>query len=719
MSKNKAPISKKKKKKVLRITIVSVVVIALVAGGIIFLPGLIGAESETGPVIEKNTAIVMVGDISKSISASAPIMTSQRLAYKPDSTSEILEILIAEGGYAAAGDTVIVLDTSSADNNIISLEESIEAKNDSIDDKYSSINDLMEDITDRQESIAGLREDISEINEQISDNEASRVELTVMSPMSGAIFGLKVKPGDYVSSGTVIATVTDTSSYEIEMTFSAGILESDIESAKVFYLNNEFEGKIVSIAGYTYKNQSGMELVDVVIAFDTTIVFEKTSGFSGRISTALKDYNSIDEEAPYYADTEQIIAGVTGEILEIYIIEKQSVTEGEAILLLDGESIDSKTETLNNQIESIQSQIDGLNDQIESYNSSIKSIKEDITDLEEEIMEFEEEIEEVRSTYENAYIKADFNGVVTDMNAIIGDLVNTNTSLFTLVSMENPNMVVAIDELDIAEVSEGLEVSVAIDALYETEEKPVNGYVSKIALEGDSQGGVTTYNVTISLLETPEGFRLGMNATATIYTSKSDDTLYLPIEAITIQNGRSFVYLVDETVEGAPVFDVQPSTVTEQDNITNDDLTNIEGTGGGGRGSQDPSAMTEEELAAFEARLADKGMTLDDYYAQQEAPLTSDTVDPDTDELSSELNDYYNGTRIVEVTTGIYNALYIEILSGLEVGDEVVLPPVYVSSNTVTAEESGIIGLPAIPGTGTGGGGGGTGRSSGSLTGGE
>ncbi|HPQ47979.1 MAG TPA: hypothetical protein PLP30_11455, partial [Clostridia bacterium] len=88
MSKDKTPVSMKRKRKIIRLAIVSFMIIALVAAGIVFLPDLIGAESDTGPTIVKNTAVVAVGDISRSLSASAPIVSSEKKTYKPESAGE-------------------------------------------------------------------------------------------------------------------------------------------------------------------------------------------------------------------------------------------------------------------------------------------------------------------------------------------------------------------------------------------------------------------------------------------------------------------------------------------------------------------------------------------------------------------------------------------------------------------------------------------------------
>ena len=730
MSKKKTTVSSKKKRKIIRLSIILAIVIILVVGGILFIPKLLDANNDTGTTLQKRTAEVSEGDITKSIGASAPIVSSEKLSYKPESASEIVDILVEEGSYAAAGDIIMTLDTSSTDSNIQALEDEvdgkksqIEDKQDLIEDKYISIDELREDITDKKEDISDLNADISDIKDQIDDNEATRAELIVTAPIDGTIFDINVSTGDTVSTSTVFATVTDPSSYEIEMSFSSDILEDSIQEVEVKYLNNTFEGEILSFAGYTYKDQFGNELIDVVISFTTDISLTKESDLTAKISVGTKEFRSVTEGIPYFADTENIISEVSGEILELFISEKQSVEQGDPIAILAGESIDNITDSLNSQIESLENQIDGLNDQIDTYYSNIDSyyediadLNEDITALNEDIAELEDEIETVKEGYEDANIKADFNGIVTEINVSVGDSVNTNTSLFTLVSMDNPNMVVAIDELDIAEITDDLEVSVIIDALPATEATPITAFVKSISLEGDYQGGVTTYDVTVTLAGDVEGFRLGMNATATIFTSKSENTLYIPIEAVTIQNGRSFVYVEDDSVVGAPVSDIQ-SNVSPDAEVMVGDTAGIEGEGtsggsggSGGRGNVDPSTMTEEELAAFEARLAEKGMTLEDVQEQ------SDTAAEDASMDSTALLDYYSGTRIVEVTTGIYNALYIEILDGLNAGDVVVLPPLYTSTDNDSTEESGMIGIPGIT-SGTGGGSG-TGRPAGTLPGG-
>ncbi len=96
-----------------------------------------------------------------------------------------------------------------------------------------------------------------------------------------------------------------------------------------------------------------------------------------------------------------------------------------------------------------------------------------------------------------------------------------------------------IDELDILTVMEGQEVKIELDAL---PEEVFEGVVTKIANSGTSGSGVTTYPASIALTQ-KEGISLkeGMNASATIVTGKSENTLIIPLSALTEQDGKQYV----------------------------------------------------------------------------------------------------------------------------------------------------------------------------------
>ncbi|MDX1359124.1 MAG: biotin/lipoyl-binding protein [Clostridia bacterium] len=698
----KKPKSKKRKRKIIKLIISLSIAVALVVCGIIFIPRLLNGDEASGTTLQKRTATVIEGDVVKTIGSSAPLNTSESLIYKPESTGDVVELFVEDGDFVSEGDVLIILDTSNTDDSIKALESQIESKydqiadkEDSVEAKYNAIEDRQDDISDKKEDIADLEDEISELEDEIADNEGNRSNLNIYAPIDGTIFDIKVESGDTVNTNTVFATITNTVSYEVELPFTAKILDEEIMDINVFYRNNKLESEIISIAEYTYKDKFGNEMVDVLIAFNTDIALPSNETVDAIIELEALSYRSTSDEKPYYADSEPISSAVSGEILELYLTEKQSISAGDLVAVIDGDSIDNVTESLNNQIESIEKQIETAIDTIETYYENIDSyyediadLNEDIADLMEDIADLEAEIEEEKEGYEKAQIKAEFDGIISGLSVAEGDSVNANTKLFTLVSMNNPSMVVSIDELDIAQLEIGQEAEVVIDALTDTETAPVTAIVTDIAMEGNYVGGVTTYDVTVKLLDPVDGLKLSMNATATIYIDKSENTLYIPIEAITLQGGRSFVYVQDASAAGEPIVN----------NPSKTDATAIEGQQAAGTARQggmrpgganfNPDDMTEEQRAAMEERLASMGVSMDDM--QNQASSASESV--------SDIADYYTGTRLVEVTTGIYNELYIEIIEGLEAGDVVVLPPLYQSDSTDSTEAgSGFI-MPGIGG---------------------
>lgn len=706
--KEKKPISKKKRRKIVKIIISLVIITALVVCGIIFIPRFFNANNDSESTLQKRTATVFKGDVIKTIGSSAPLESSETLVYKPDISGEIVDILVEEGDLVKSGDTIMTIDTSNTDESIESLNSQIENKadqiadkEDMIDDKYKAIKDRQDDIEDKKDDISDLQDEISSIEDEITENESSRSNLNIYAPINGTIFNVNVSVGDNVTGNTSFATITNTKSYRVELPFTAKILDEEIKDIKIFYKNNRLDSEIVSIAGYTYKDKLGNEMVDVLISFTTDIALPEKDVVEGIIYLEFLSYHSTSDKTPYYADTQAIKTDIPGEILELYLSEKQSVNKGDLIAVIDGESIDNTENSLNKQIESLEKQIASTLDVIETYYENIDSYYEDISDLNDEISDFMEDIadleaaiEEEKQGYEEAVISADFDGIVTNLKVSVADSVGPNTTLFTLVSLNNPSMVVAVDELDIDQLKIGQEAVVVIDALTATEETPVKAIVTKIAMQGNYQGGVSTFNVTVMLLDPVEGLKLTMNATATIYIDKSEDTLYIPIEAVTISGNRRFVYVQDLNATDIPtVADsaMDNTTVRIDANATGRQASGTRTPGG----NINPENMTDEQKAALQERLSSMGMSMDDVQGQTATITTA--VDDETT--------YYTGTRIVEVTTGIYNELYIEILEGLQAGDVVVLPPLYssTSSETTAAKSSGML-IPGISGTGTGGG---------------
>lgn len=157
---------------------------------------------------------------------------------------------------------------------------------------------------------------------------------------------------------------------------------------------------------------------------------------------------------------------------------------------------------------------------------------------------------------EDYTITAPISGTVISKTTKAGDkLDNSNKSTVMAVIADMSRMLfdISVDELDIAKLKVGQTVSVTAEAL---EGKSFSGYIDKISIIGTTSNGVTTYPVTV-VVNNPEGLIPGMNVDAEITVQESKDVLCVPISAImrgnmvAVKTG-SAQFAEDKPPEGMP-----------------------------------------------------------------------------------------------------------------------------------------------------------------------
>ncbi len=101
---------------------------------------------------------------------------------------------------------------------------------------------------------------------------------------------------------------------------------------------------------------------------------------------------------------------------------------------------------------------------------------------------------------------------------------------------------VTVSENYISKISEGNEALVTLDAYSDLE---FTGRVIKIIPISTSDSGIISFEVLIEF-ETEEDIDLyyGLSANATIVTWKAEDVLYVPIQSVYKEDGKSYVDLL-------------------------------------------------------------------------------------------------------------------------------------------------------------------------------
>lgn len=159
------------------------------------------------------------------------------------------------------------------------------------------------------------------------------------------------------------------------------------------------------------------------------------------------------------------------------------------------------------------------------------------------------QLSDMKALLADGCVKAPADGIVSTAVAASATAQEAYTVLASLYVGDEKEMVISVDELDITSVAVGQKVDIAMDAI---EDKTYPATVSKVSQIGTASGGVTVYNVTLTV-EGDERLRFGMNGTATIHIEERSDILLLPLTALNSSRGQSYVWLKsDDASSGEP-----------------------------------------------------------------------------------------------------------------------------------------------------------------------
>ncbi len=146
---------------------------------------------------------------------------------------------------------------------------------------------------------------------------------------------------------------------------------------------------------------------------------------------------------------------------------------------------------------------------------------------------------EMKNLLKAAVISAPEDGIVSTVVAPSATEQAAYTVLASLYVGDEKEMVISVDELDIINVKVGQNVDIAMDAI---EDKTYPAKVTKVSQIGTASGGVTVYNVTLTI-EGDERLRFGMNGTATVHIEELNNVLLVPLTALNSSRGQSYVWV--------------------------------------------------------------------------------------------------------------------------------------------------------------------------------
>lgn len=172
--------------------------------------------------------------------------------------------------------------------------------------------------------------------------------------------------------------------------------------------------------------------------------------------------------------------------------------------------------------------------------SSARSV--DIAVYQAQINQAEASLRKIQAQREDYMIFAPSSGVVTEVNGEAGEIIGPDKMVVSLGAGDALQIKLNIVEDSIVNVRVGQEVRITIDSI-ETEK--FLGNIVAIDPAETIIGGAVYYQTTVLFDKADERIKSGMTANVWIKTAVSENTLFVPVDAVQNKNGKKIVQVLE------------------------------------------------------------------------------------------------------------------------------------------------------------------------------
>ena len=380
----------------------------------------------------------------------------------------------------------------------------------------------------------------------------------VRAEVAGVVATLKVAKGDEVTSGQEVAVIRDSSKMVLQLEFPAADAAAfSVGQSADVTLDGTFEtltGTVTAVTG-TDALSTGNLLTRTV-----TVTVRNAGGLTtAQAATAtINGVSCIAAKCFEYQAERTLTTLAAGTVTAINVQEGGAVNKDDIVLQISGEDLTEAIQSAAETLRSAELNMDNLQEAMNNYT-----------------------------------VTSPISGTIIEKNAKAGDALTAGADLCTIYDLSYLVMVINVDELQVSDISVGQSVQVTADAV---PDKTYTGTVTRVSMKGSSNGGTTTYPVTVRIDET-EGLRPGMNANAEIVIAEAKNALAVPNAAI-VRGGYVLVTKDSPSAANADPDMTAPEGyvyVPVKIGVSDDDYTQIiSGVTGNDTVAYDPSSVSTD-----------------------------------------------------------------------------------------------------------------------------
>jgi len=378
-------------------------------------------------------------------------------------------------------------------------------------------------------------------------------------------------------------------------------------------------------------------IIGVVLIIAVFVIVNMKKGRGGEISVQVEKVKLgditqvVSASGKIQPETDvKISANVSAEIIGLYVKEGDSVEKGRLLIELDRTKYRAAAERAKSNKKAAEASLKKAENDFQRakdlYNQKLSSTA-DLENAEANLKLAESQLEQAIAGVEQANddlvktrLFSPLDGTITKINKEVGEIALGSMFqadvILEVADLSRMEVLAEIDENDVPLVEIGDTTDIEIDAIPDTS---FIGIVTEVALTGNTRGRgtqeeITNFEVKISIVDTVKKLRPGMSSTVDIRTENRSNILQVPIQSITVRAQKDI-----------------PS-------------------------AKDENKSKKDSVEAIKDESAKK---------------SSDTTDKD--EMVEVVFVVENGeARIVPVETGISSDTDIEIIAGLEEGQQVI-----------------------------------------------
>jgi len=348
--------------------------------------------------------------------------------------------------------------------------------------------------------------------------------------------------------------------------------------------------------------------------------------------------------------TVEVGTQVSGILQHVYVDFNDNVKQGQLLAKLDETSLRAQLDQSQSAVNQAQAQ---LTYQEATYNRlKVLRDKELIAegDFDQAVFNYENakgSLSNAKSALARAKVNLDYATITSPIDGVVlnraveeGQTVaasfNTPT-LFTIVNdLTQMEVQTSVDEADIGKVQQGQRVEFTVDAYSDMK---FEGNVSQVRLQPVTTNNVVTYVVILSAPNPEKKLMPGMTASATIFVEEKKNVLTISGKAVRFTPDQAYMAKLFAKMQDEGSMPKMPAGTTP--------------------GSGMPNNETGQPVAGMPAGMP--------------AGLPTGLMNSDPKSKTVWLKDEKMGLRPVIIKIGIDNGSGVEVISGLNEGDEVIV----------------------------------------------